>query len=157
MESSIHQLDAEIRKDRACGEVTFQIEELGEPVAAYSVDVVDAFVTRLGFRALADGWCEVEAPEAASIVQHVLHRDLAYNLEIMPEARAATLTIRFFELFSPAARYFTNATFRRDTEVSAGTVWWVTSWEPLSTATFDAGVVCVDATRIGILWVADED
>jgi hypothetical protein len=157
MASSIDQLGAVLRGERNRGKVTFRIHVLGRPVAPYSVEVVDAFVMRLGFRALADGWREVEAHEAARVVQHILHCDLAYDLEIMPEARAAELTIRFLELFSAPTRYFTNATFRRDAEVNTGEVWRMMSWEPLSTATFDTGVVCVDATRIGILWVADED
>ena len=31
------------------------------------------------------------------------------------------------------------------------------SWSPLTTATFDAGVLCASQSRAGLFWVEDED
>lgn len=33
----------------------------------------------------------------------------------------------------------------------------LSSWTPISQATFDAGVVVVDKKNIGMIWVEDED
>jgi hypothetical protein len=51
---------------------------------------------------------EIEESSARRLVCLVLHRDLAYNAEIISESRAAELTDRFFAQFGPGARYFTN-------------------------------------------------
>ena len=157
MAPDIEQLGAEIRGERDCGIVTFHVDAHSLAVAHVGVELVDAFVVRFGFRPLAGRWSEVDRCEAADIVQRILQRDLAYNAEIMARERAERLTSRFFQLFPTGARYFTNATFSPNPITSASSTSVVASWESISKSTFDTGVICADHTRIGIVWVQDED
>ncbi len=101
---------------------------------------------------------EVSRDQAAAILTSVLQRDLAYNCPIMDAAMADDLARQFLDLFAAGARYFTNCEFRyaRDEE-SGRVIADLGSWFPLSMATFDTGIICVDSQRIGILWVEDED
>jgi hypothetical protein len=117
-------------------------------------EVLDEFVATLGFTGLGEGWIEISTQAAKTLVREVLFKDLAYSVAMMSEDEAALLTERFFALFDPSVRCFTNGNLVvRDadpTEVPG-------SWNPITEATFDAGVVCLGSSRIGILWVEDED
>ncbi|WP_254610248.1 hypothetical protein [Bacillus tequilensis] len=48
--------------------------------------------------------------------------------------------------------YYTNA----DVDVQSGDVR-LSSWSPITQATFDAGLVVIDKKKIGMFWVEDED
>ncbi len=116
--------------------------------------VLDEFVGSFEFKGLSDGWIQVSIQSAKVIVREVLLKDLAYRVTMMSEDEAALLTDRFFALFDGPVRCFTNGNLvvqdADPTEVPG-------SWNPITEATFDAGVVCLGNSRIGILWVEDED
>ncbi len=105
--------------------------------------VLDEFVATLGFRGLGEAWIELSIQAAKTLAKELLFKDLAYSVAMMSEDEAAMLAERFFNLFDPSVRCFTNSNLSG-------------SW-PITDATFDAGVVCLGSLRIGILWVEDED
>jgi hypothetical protein len=66
---------------------------------------------------------------------------MAYNSEIMPEARAAELAECFLGQFGVGARFFTHGTFYEERWQIADSVWSGPSWDPVTEATFDTGVL----------------
>jgi hypothetical protein len=82
---------------------------------------------------------EIDETDARECVQRLLHRDQAYEVQIMPEEEAARLTREFFAQFGPESRYFTN------------------NWCSATKATFDEGVLVMGPRRYGCFWVEDED
>ncbi|PJZ00979.1 hypothetical protein CPT06_07875 [Bacillus vallismortis] len=83
---------------------------------------------------------------------YILSKDLAYEISLSSEPIAFELSDYFFHYFSDDPVYVTNA----DVDVQSGDVR-LSSWSPITQATFDAGVVVVDKKKIGLIWVEDED
>ncbi len=97
---------------------------------------------------------EVDESYAQGIVTQVLRRDLAYGTELMSDAEAQALAAGFLELFRDRApRYFTNGDFHRWPGKRPSSP----SWNPMTDATFDTGVLVLARGRTGYLWVEDED
>src|SRR5262249_45338630 len=88
-----------------------------------------------GLREGQECYREIDEPSARESVQRLLHRDLAYSAEIMPEGQAKQLAERFFAQFGTGARFFTN------------------NWCPVTDATFDEGVLVIGPQRSGCMWV----
>ena len=117
----------------------------------------DRIATAHNFQPLGDGWLEISAYDAHIVAAAVLQRDLAHDEEIMSRAEATELTEAFFDLAPEPHVYFTNGSwaelFDEDNESPSDNV----SFDPISSATFDAGVICVGDGVTTILWVEDED
>jgi hypothetical protein len=82
---------------------------------------------------------EIDEAAARASVRRLLHRDLAYDAEVIPESQAARLTDRFFAPFGAGTRFFTDNAC------------------PATDATFDEGVLLLGPDRSGCFWVEDED
>jgi hypothetical protein len=96
---------------------------------------------------------------ASSILTSLLHKDLAYDAEMIPLEQANLLANAFISNFSNQARYFSNSTWNKN-EYKEGNRSYelgLSSWTPFTEATFDSGVIIYDNNRIGIAWFADED
>ncbi len=115
----------------------------------------DLVVQAQGFRGIAPQWDEISASDAHAIVATLLHRDLAYGNEIMPFATAADLATQFFDLVPEPHTYFTNGDWARSAANSAQAE--LSSYNPISDATLDSGVVCLGDGRAALFWVEDED
>jgi|HigsolmetaAR201D_1030396.scaffolds.fasta_scaffold05994_6 hypothetical protein len=99
------------------------------------------------------GLREVQRVEARTIVASLLHRDMAYKAEIMSTEEAESLADRFLEQFpSDKTRFLTNLGRSKDQGLDFDT-----SWNPLTSATFDAGVICISERIAGCFWAEDED
>lgn len=100
---------------------------------------------------------EIDEVAARGLARMVLHRDMAYDDEVMPATRAAALTDAFLAQFGAGTRYFSNGDWRLRTagRPEDGVV--CTSLDPVTPATFDTGLLAVGAERSGCLWVEDED
>lgn len=153
----IETLSTEIIGQRNCGEVTFKVKNRSAAEKRSVTVVLDAFVNRLGFTDLGTNWNEIDRHGAEVILRRILHRDLAYNAVIMSIELAGELSAHFLDLFTTGARYFTNGTFYEPDDQVAADVVHGASWHPITDATFDTGVICLDEKRIGIVWVQDED
>ena len=91
---------------------------------------------------------------ALQIARSILHKDIAYHTEIMTMARADELARKFMARFHSAPQdYFSNGSFTHHDDGSVT----LSSWNPLTKATFDTGIIVVDAGHVGCLWVEDED
>lgn len=118
---------------------------------------VSELAREFGLRDAQECYKEICEPDALRLVRRVLHRDLAYDAEIMPEARAAELGERFLAQFGAGARFFTNGTFYEERRRLSRSVWSGPSWEPVTEATFDTGVLVIGPKGAGCVWVEDED
>ncbi len=155
MPGNVQEVCDAIARQRKYGQLTCAVGERTAPVDPRDYRaVVDEFVTTFGFTGLGDEWIEVGIDAAKTLVRRILFKDLAYSIAMMSDDEAALLTERFFGLFNGSVRCFTNGNLvvpAADPAEVPG------SWTPITEATFDAGVVCLGGSRIGILWVEDED
>lgn len=143
-----------ILKLRDAGHTTCAVVDLRGHESGPSA--VDRVVQDQGFRGIATEWQELSATDAHNIATTLLHRDLAYSEEIMPLNTAADLITQLFDLVPEPHTYFTNGEWSMpaDTDRDAATL---QSFDPISDATLDAGVVCLGDGRAAILWIQDED
>jgi hypothetical protein len=99
---------------------------------------------------------EIDADSAKRLMELVLNQDMAYNVEIMSSTRASELAGRFLAQFgTEGVRFYTNGTFHETR--GAKLTWSGVQWDPVTTATFDTGVLIVGPRKSGCLWVEDED
>ena len=99
-------------------------------------------------------YAEIDAAQAVSVLQRVIHGDLAYGVELVPPARAQRLAIAFVQAAGgPGARYFTNGAPGLPNPSVAGGA----SWSPATDATFDTGILVLVPQRTACLWFEDED
>jgi hypothetical protein len=100
---------------------------------------------------------EIDQAAARHLIRLVLHRDMAYNAEVMPENRAAELADQFLAQFGPGTRYFSNGSWHLPPLVRGDGVVCGPSWDPVTPATFDTGVLAIGRERSGCFWIEDED
>ncbi|WP_437877677.1 hypothetical protein [Sorangium sp. So ce513] len=132
-----------IQAARSCG-----VLHIG--VVAESVRSVEDLARRFGLRDDVGTYREIDEETAWRIIAYVLHRDLAYGVDMVSAEEAARLAREFLEQFDGAGcRYFTNGNFGEDPTGA--------SWSPATSATFDTGALILGASKSGCLWVEDED
>jgi hypothetical protein len=138
----------------ARGEIHFVVEPSSLPQPDEMVQFIDEFVAKHGMTGIGREWEEVVRSVAVRHLTRILHKDLAYDVTIVPLDRAAELAERFIKLLGEAC-YFTNTVpaDRLDDILWAGAM----GWTPLTRATFDSGIVAVGPANIGIIWIEDED
>jgi hypothetical protein len=88
--------------------------------------------------------------DARQHLNAILARDLAHNVKAMENAQARAITDRFLAMFTPQVAFFSNVRCAfGDSATRAST--------PLTTPTFDTGLIAIDGKRGGVLWIEDED
>lgn len=99
---------------------------------------------------------EIDVDTARWLAAMVINQDMAYNAEIVPAARAADLAERFIAQFgTEEVRYYTNGTFHENQGPKLGSP--SATWDPVTGATFDTGILAIGRQYSGCLWVEDED
>lgn len=110
----------------------------------------DGLAREAGLDPLGRSWIEVDAARARRFLVAILHKDLAYKSDVMPERRAEWLADQFLSAFGRFnGRFATNSPDSPDG--------FPFSWTPATTYTFDAGIAVLGESGAGIYWVADED
>lgn len=150
----IAELRTEILSKRQAGEVLFDIKKFDFEPSGLSrkalIEIIDLFMSKLNCFTLDEQWLEINREDAQRILLLILTKELAYNTNLMSLSEAKQILFRFFSLFTADCQFFTNASFNNNYSR-------LKSWSSITKATFDTGVVIVNAYRIGILWVKDED
>mgnify|MGYP003449637047 FL=1 len=137
----------QIRTERGSGKVHAVIE-------ARDHRPVTELLPLFGLSSQQPALLRVSESLALQIARSILHKDIAYHTEIMPLARAGELARKFLASFqSPPVDCFSNGSFTHHDDGSVT----LSSWNPLTKATFDTGIIVVDAGHVGCLWVEDED
>lgn len=110
----------------------------------------DSLATTAGIEPLEKRWHEVDREGAESFLTELLHRSLAYRVELMPRKTAAWLASQFLNSVGAyGSRFATNSADRPGI--------FPFGWEPATDFTFDAGVVAIGREGAALYWVADED
>lgn len=110
----------------------------------------DDIARTAGIEPLEKRWHEIDRATAESFLTALLHRSLAYDVELMPAKTAAWLSAQFLDSVGQYdTRYATNATN------SLGQL--LSSWTPATEYVMDAGVVAIGENGAALYWVADED
>jgi hypothetical protein len=91
---------------------------------------------------------------AVKILTRLIHQGMAYDSEIIPEKEAAQLAEIFISHFGNEARYYSNSPWKLNVLSQKNEL---SSWDPLTEATFDSGIIIVGKSSIGIAWFEDED
>lgn len=136
----------QLERERGCGSVHLDI--VARQNGCSDALAMEAVAKRAGFlNAPRD---EIDRSTAVHIAVEMLSRDLAHGTECIPRQIAHQHVECLLSAFGADARFFTNARFEgRDSRMS--------SWNPLTNATFDSGFFAVDARSVGLIWVEDED
>ncbi|MBW4480426.1 MAG: hypothetical protein KME54_27215 [Tolypothrix brevis GSE-NOS-MK-07-07A] len=152
--SEVKELRAEILSKRKIGNVLFEIKQIISDMtlkkAEYLTQILDLFVSQMGYVKLGDRWKEIDQPAAKQILAFVLTKDLAYSSKIMAVEEAEKISTKVFNFFQNPCIFFTNAVFVNNYSA-------LSAWDSLTDATFDTGIIFVNTTLIGMLWVKDED
>lgn len=110
----------------------------------------DDVANAAGVELLEKRWHEVDRAGAESFLTQLLHRSLAYRVELMPEKTAAWLASEFLDAVGPHGSRFATNSADRPGHFPYG-------WEPATEYTMDAGVVAIGVNGSALYWVADED
>jgi hypothetical protein len=146
-ELALDQLRRDVVEHRSIGTVLVEFRRRHAP--GESTDsVASAFVKALSLRS-PDAWTELDPRSALEVATRVLHTDLAYDTPMMTIELAEALAGRFVACCGEGASFVTNGSLAQRGTGGA--------WSPLTEATFDTGIIGVSLTRIGMLWVQDED
>lgn len=129
---------------RGVGWVTLSVVDRGE------ARTFDDVARRAGLFPLGEGWRQVDSAAAREMLAWILHRGLAYSVELMPFAQASRLAEEFLGVFgSDDTRFATNLSATPNSPT------W--SSHPATQHTLDAGIVCLSPSLTGVYWVAEED
>ncbi len=120
-----------------------------------------------GFTDLPDNeWFSISKSSAQRIAQECLHLDCAYRMECMSLERAIELAEQFTASLPVGSTFRTNGDpygiglpdLPGPTKNPAPGVRSIGSWHPITTSTFDTGIIAEKDGRLaGILWIEDED
>jgi hypothetical protein len=114
----------------------------------------EQFAAQCGLFADRGIYHEISRDEALAVLQAILHRDMAYQAEVMPHADAEELAKSVLAVYMASSdRYFTNGDFgklRPNPNVGPG-------WNPATHSTFDTGVLVLASNKSMCFWVQDED
>ncbi len=136
---------SDILKERDCG--YFRINSCfsyGAPLEK----VMESF----GLAPLPECLRKIEQDEAIGVLKTILWKDLAYSSEMISEEQALERASYLYTLFYDAsAKLYTNGNWENYHKgKSAGS-------SPLTSSTFDAGVLFFSKKFSACIWVEDED
>ena len=95
-------------------------------------------------------WTAIDRDTAVAILAECLHHDLAYHVELQPRPSAEAQATAIVDTVGSDALFFTNGSLAIPNVQDR-------SWNSITTATFDTGVIAI-GRRWGILcWFLDED
>jgi len=137
----------EIAKARKCGQIRFHA------VYQYPGDL-NRILEMCNLKPEAESLLRIERDDAVRALASWLHRDAAYQTELMSADSALGLAEKFVREFSDeSSRFFTNGHWYNSKQPQ--------SWQPLTESTFDGGIIIesgrANDTRHVCIWFEDED
>lgn len=102
-----------------------------------------------GIEPLEKRWREIDRDTAEALLTQLLHRSLAYQVEMMPQKTAAWLAHQFLDVVgSYGARFATSC---------GGLPAEAYSSVPATDYLMDLGIIAIGVDGAALYWVADED
>lgn len=115
----------------------------------------DSVVAQVGLGPLEGSWHELGRSEAEAFLTALLHVGLAYSNELVPLPTARDLARGFLDsVGGPESRFACN---RSRFEGQGSVLGHSSSWDPLTSHTFDTGIVAIGENGGAVYWVAEED
>ncbi len=140
----------QVKKDFSQHQFMIYLDRLSEKVTIDDWDaaerIINQFVLKCGAKPIPH-WRRIQVKAAEAILTRILWKDLAYSRERMRLSTAKRLTADFLKNFVPPMLYLTNGE-----DISQNY-----TFDPITEATFDGGVIVFDGQKVGMLWVTDED
>ena len=119
---------------------------------------IDDAAREFGLRPLGENWRGVDRDTAARVLFTLLSKDMAFSSPRMSEEEARAACEEFLSQFGEESRFFTNGNWEDGwTKPDGNNVSFGPSWESATNATFDGGIIVLERTRSGIVWLEDED
>lgn len=102
-----------------------------------------------GLRQDEESLTQVSAEEGARLLERLLATSLVDNLDAMPRDVARRASADFIETFrAQACSFYTNGNWASSD---------APSWNPLTSAVFDGGLIALGPTISGCVWVDEND
>ena len=126
---------------------------IGVKPACRDTEIVAAIASRIGFPTskhdpeVLDRLFPLKFKQAASVLARAGTTSLAFDRD-GPTARAVQRCTRALASLNQNPTFFTNGSWE-----DGGNLW----WNPLTTATFDCGVIGWDKQNAFVFWVEEED
>jgi hypothetical protein len=145
-----------VRFERKRGRKSVRLWSGPTPTAARKA-IPKAIVAQIGYpsspASLSADWkpTRLERSQAADLLAFLAVESLAYGDYPPPREGLRDAALEALLDLDPKAEFYTNGSWLR----SLG--WKAPSWTPLSTATFDAGVLGFDDRNAFVFWVEEED
>lgn len=122
-------------------------------IIAQPVSTVSELARQFGLRDDSGDYDEIDETAARAILELILHQEFTHRAEVMPVERAAELAGLFLTEIGGRPRFFSNRLW----PIPKGGTWDSLSWNGVTDATFDTGVLILGPTTSACLWVEDED
>jgi hypothetical protein len=114
--------------------------------------VADAFAVSAGLRAIGPAWFEMTRQEARAALAAALRKHLG-AWPVGADQLGAESVAAFIALFGEGdTHFFSNGPVALAGDHARGS-----HWMPLTRHAFDTGVLGIDASRVGAIWVMDDD
>jgi hypothetical protein len=95
---------------------------------------------------------KIDRDEAIEILKVLLSKDMAYKSEIMKIEESSALSQNVIDSYSSDdTEYFTNGHWNEREKNNGFT------WNPMTEATFDGGIIIKRAQKVISIWFEDED
>jgi|GEM_PF-4170998 len=101
MNDAMKNLENKIYEMRDCGKVTFKIENRTDTNNESVINLIDTFVSKLGFTGLGGSWIFINQSNAETLCQRILYKDLAYGHPMMNPEFAQEMAVEFINFFNP--------------------------------------------------------
>ena len=113
---------------------------------------------RSDYTRLATSGGQIDRVTAARLLFALLVEDMAFSSPRISAEQAKMAVEEFLSQFDADSRFVTNGNWEDGwTNSEDGCTAFGPSWEPATNATFDGGVIALDSSRSGVLWLEDED
>jgi hypothetical protein len=113
---------------------------------------LELILAELGLARKPDWLEEIDVQQGTEIIEAILWKELAYNDELMDRTLARSYAEEFMNSFVESdCRLYSNGKWQTYHESNAF------SFNPMTEATFNAGVLVIHREYAAMLWVEDED
>jgi hypothetical protein len=119
---------------------------------------IDEAARTFGLQPLGDKWRAIDRVTAMRVLFALLIEDMAFSSPRMSEQEARMASEEFLSQFGAGSRFVTNGNWEDGwTRSKHSSTAFGPEWTPATNATFDGGVIVLDRSRSGVLWLEDED
>ena len=141
---------ARVQAARAVGEIFVAARPFDPHLPATFPEQLDALTASVSLQPLGDGWREIDETNARAILHRILDKDLPHGRRLMTTKASDAFIDELWADLSAPRRHFTNAKF-------AGRAMQLVSWNPITSAKYDTGVLSASGDSLTLLWAADDD